>query len=407
MHEFSFWRDKKVLITGHTGFKGSWLSLWLQSLGADVVGYALEPYTDPNLFEIARVAEGMTSLVGDVCDASQVCRVVEQHRPEIVFHMAAQPLVLDGYKDPVGTYAVNVMGTVNVLEAIRKTSGVRAIVCVTSDKCYENRGWIWGYREYESMGGLDPYSSSKGCAELVAGAYRASFFNESDYSSHGVALATARAGNVIGGGDWSKYRLFSDMTVALTERRTMVLRHPEATRPWQHVLDALHGYLVLAEHLYKDGPSYSQAWNFGPEQSHTVSHVVDQLLAQWGEQTTWERDLARYQHEDNHLTLDSSKARAKLGWKPALDLSTSLKWIVEWLKSFQAGADMRRITREQIAKFTEILTSGETSKQSKTHAFQSSLNLSAIGGAADICDSGVLLKLLEQTHSYAVLSGLL
>jgi CDP-glucose 4,6-dehydratase len=357
-----FWSGKKVLITGHTGFKGSWLCLWLQSCGADVVGYALAPSTKPNLFEISRVAQGMTSLLGDIRDESQVCRVVAQHRPEIVFHMAAQPLVLDGYEDPVRTYAVNVMGTVNLLEAVRKASGVRAVVCVTSDKCYENRGWIWGYRENESMGGLDPYSSSKGCAELVTGAYRASFFHEKGYPEHGVALATARAGNVIGGGDWSKYRLFSDMTAALTEGRKLVLRHPQATRPWQHVLDALHGYLILAEYLYKDGPSYSQAWNFGPHQSHTVSHVVNQLFALWGGKITWELDNALYQHEDNHLTLDSSKARAKLGWEPALDLPTSLNWIVKWLKSFQAGADMRDITRDQIAKFTEIVSCRETAE---------------------------------------------
>ena len=349
----TFWQSKKVLITGHTGFKGSWLSLWLQSLGADVVGYALSPPTEPNLFDLADVASGMNSVSGDMLDKERLHGVIARYEPEVVFHLAAQPLVRESYKNPLKTYATNVMGLVHLLEAVRNVNGIRAVVCVTSDKCYENRGWIWGYREDDPMGGYDPYSSSKGCAELVAAAYRDSFFNKNKYSQHRVAVATARAGNVIGGGDWAKDRLLPDIIRSLMTGQDIVLRNPHAMRPWQHVLDPLNGYLTLAEHLYEDGPGFSEGWNFGPAESQPVFLVVDQLLSLWDSHVSWKHDKSYHPHEDPYMILDSTKARVKLGWKPALDLKTSLSWIVEWVKCFQKGAKMRGVTEAQIRRFME------------------------------------------------------
>jgi CDP-glucose 4,6-dehydratase len=349
-----FWQSRRVLITGHTGFKGSWLSLWLQCLGADVVGYALDPPTEPNLFKTAKVAEGMSSIAGDVLDRSALKSVIEKHQPEVVFHLAAQSLVRESYKNPVETFSTNVMGLVHLLEAVRTTDGVRAVVCVTSDKCYQNREWVWGYREDEPVGGYDPYSSSKGCSELVAAAYRNSFFNEREYSQHEVAVATARAGNVIGGGDWAKDRLLPDLIRSVSRGEDIILRNPHAIRPWQHVLDPLAGYLMLAESLFKHGPRFSEAWNFAPAESHTVTQVVGQLLSLWGSQVSARHDQSRQPHEDPYMILDSTKARVKLDWKPLLDLRASLSWIVEWVKRFQAGADMRSVTESQIEKYMEI-----------------------------------------------------
>jgi CDP-glucose 4,6-dehydratase len=349
-----FWQSRRVLITGHTGFKGSWLSLWLQCLGADVVGYALDPPTEPNLFKTAKVAEGMSSIAGDVLDRSALKSVIEKHQPEVVFHLAAQSLVRESYKNPVETFSTNVMGLVHLLEAVRTTDGVRAVVCVTSDKCYQNREWVWGYREDEPVGGYDPYSSSKGCSELVAAAYRNSFFNEREYSQHEVAVATARAGNVIGGGDWAKDRLLPDLIRSVSRGEDIILRNPHAIRPWQHVLDPLAGYLMLAESLFKHGPRFSEAWNFAPAESHTVTQVVGQLLSLWGSQVSARHDQSRQPHEDPYMILDSTKARVKLDWKPLLDLRASLSWIVEWVKRFQAGADMRSVTESQIDKYMEI-----------------------------------------------------
>jgi CDP-glucose 4,6-dehydratase len=349
-----FWQSRRVLITGHTGFKGSWLSLWLQCLGADVVGYALDPPTEPNLFKTAKVAEGMSSIAGDVLDRSALKSVIEKHQPEVVFHLAAQSLVRESYKNPVETFSTNVMGLVHLLEAVRTTDGVRAVVCVTSDKCYQNREWVWGYREDEPVGGYDPYSSSKGCSELVAAAYRNSFFNEREYSQHEVAVATARAGNVIGGGDWAKDRLLPDLIRSVSRGEDIILRNPHAIRPWQHVLDPLAGYLMLAESLFKHGPRFSEAWNFAPAESHTVIQVVGQLLSLWGSQVSARHDQSRQPHEDPYMILDSTKARVKLDWKPLLDLRASLSWIVEWVKRFQAGADMRSVTESQIDKYMEI-----------------------------------------------------
>lgn len=358
----TFWRGKRVLITGHTGFKGSWLSLWLQSVGADVVGYALEPPTDPNIFTLASVAEGMVSVPGDIRDAERLQHAVAGSRPDIVFHMAAQPLVRESYRDPITTYATNVMGTVHLLESVRHAGSVRAVVCITSDKCYENREWVWGYRENEAMGGYDPYSSSKGCAEIVAAAYRNSFFNPSQYAEHGTAIATARAGNVIGGGDWGKDRLVPDILRSLVQGEIVILRNPQAIRPWQHVLEPLSGYLTLAERLCENGPGYSEGWNFGPFDSgmQPVSWVVEQLISLWGSDITWKQDEAYQPHEDRYLMLDCAKARHRLQWEPLLDITTALHWTAEWMQSCQAGADMRRVSESQIGRFMELLQNGAT-----------------------------------------------
>jgi CDP-glucose 4,6-dehydratase len=351
--DINFWQGKRVLLTGHTGFKGSWLSLWLQSAGAELLGYAMQPPTSPNLFEVARVAEGMISVIGDVCDREHLQKVIADFQPQIVIHMAAQSVVRSSYTDPVFTYNTNVMGTVNLLEAIRQISSVRAVVNVTSDKCYENQEWVWGYRENEPLGGYDPYSSSKACSELVTSSYRNSFFHPSEYAEHGVAIATARAGNVIGGGDWTPDGLVSDIIKSLLNQQPILIRNPYATRPWQHVLDALNGYLTLAEHLYNNGATFAEAWNFGPYESSIkpVGWLVDQLLSLWGENTSWEQDKAHQPHEANALSLDCSKARLKLGWQPNLSLADALAQIIVWTKSYHAGDDMQQATRASIHQF--------------------------------------------------------
>src|SRR5262245_40499011 len=352
----SFWEGKRVLITGHTGFKGSWLSLWLQFLGADVFGYALEPPTEPSLFKLAAIADGMTSVTGDVRDGDRLRHVIAEYQPEIVFHMAAQALVLESYKNPVATYATNVMGTAHLLESVRRVDGVRAVVIVTSDKCYENHEWVWPYRECDPLGGYDPYSSSKGCAEIVTAAYRRSFFDSDSYSDHTTGVASARAGNVIGGGDWSKDRLVPDVLRSLMNGETVIIRKKSAIRPWQHVLEPLNGYLTLAEYLYGDARGFSEAWNFGPLESGVkpVSSVVDQLTSLWGCYDSWTPDRTQGPHEDNYLMLDCSKAHARLGWRPVINLKTALHWTVDWAKSFQAKADMRNVTEGQIVQFMAI-----------------------------------------------------
>lgn len=360
-----FWNGKTVLITGHTGFKGSWLSLWLQSLGATVVGYSLPAPTQPNLFDVANVAEGMTSVIGDVRDLEHIQSVMKQYQPEIVFHMAAQPLVRYSYYNPVETYATNVMGTVNVLEAIRHTDSVRSAVVITTDKCYENREWAWGYRENEPMGGKDPYSNSKGCAELVVSAYRDSFFSAKDYDRHRVGLASARAGNVIGGGDWALDRLIPDIMRAIQESRPVLIRSPRAIRPWQHVLEPLSGYLCLAEQLWHHGPEYAEGWNFGPsdEDAKPVAWIVDRLTKLWGEGASWEVDLGTHPHEATYLKLDCSKAKAKLGWTPRTSLATALDWIVEFYQAYQAHQNMREMTEAQIQRFQAIESPTDISPQ--------------------------------------------
>jgi CDP-glucose 4,6-dehydratase len=352
----TFWNGKRVLLTGHTGFKGSWLSLWLQSVGVDLWGYALQPPTDPSLFELARVAEGMNSVIGDVCDRKHLQKVIAECKPEIVIHMAAQSVVRSSYTDPVSTYSTNVMGTVNLLEAIRQVGNVRVVVNVTTDKCYENKEWVWGYRENDPLGGYDPYSSSKACSELVTSSYRDSFFHPSEYANHGVAIASARAGNVIGGGDWTPDGLVADITKSLLSKQPILIRNPYATRPWQHVLDALNGYLTLAEKLYNNGSAFADAWNFGPYESSIkpVGWLVDQLLSLWGENVHWEQDKGYQPHEANSLSLDCSKARLKLGWEPKLSLIEALEQIIVWTKSYQSGEDMQEITKAAIHRFMAI-----------------------------------------------------
>ncbi len=354
----SFWKGKHVLVTGHTGFKGSWLSLWLQSLGAQVTGYALSPPTTPSLFEIAKVGQGMRSVIADIRDLAALQSVFAAQRPEIVIHMAAQPLVRESYVNPVDTYATNVMGTVHLLEAVRQSPGVKAVVNITTDKCYENREWVWGYRENEPMGGYDPYSNSKGCAELVSAAYRSSFFNADTYPKHGVAIATARAGNVIGGGDWAKDRLIPDILAALSAARPADIRNPHAIRPWQHVLEPLRGYLTLAEKLYEQGPGFAEGWNFGPndEDAKPVSWIADNLCTLWGQGAAWQRDGGNHPHEANYLKLDISKARARLHWHPAMSLGQALELIVSWSQARHAGEDMRDVSLTQIKNY-QTLTS--------------------------------------------------
>ena len=340
-----FWAGKRVLVTGHTGFKGGWLCLWLQHLGARVVGYALKPSTDPSLYESARVAEGMTSVIADIRDLDGVCRAMKDFQPEIVIHMAAQPLVRLSYAEPVETYATNVMGTVHVLEAVRRTGSAPVVINVTSDKCYENRETLEPYREGDPMGGFDPYSSSKGCAELVTNAYRRSFK---------IALASVRAGNVIGGGDWAQDRVVPDLVRAAGAAQAAVIRNPRAIRPWQHVLEPLHGYLLLAEKLWNDRTGYAEGWNFGPAdmESHPVAWVADRFVEFWGSGASWRSGEAPGQvHEAHHLRLDSSKSRARLGWRPRWGIEDGLKNTVSWYQAHGKSADMRKYSIGQIAAY--------------------------------------------------------
>lgn len=355
MQSTTFWRGKKVLVTGHTGFKGSWLTLWLQALGAKVTGYALAPDTTPNLFELARVADGIDSVISDIRDRHAVLNAMKAASPEIVIHMAAQPLVRESYASPVETYETNVMGTVHVLEAVRHVPGVKSVVIVTTDKCYENHEWEWGYRENEAMGGYDPYSSSKGCAELVTAAYRRSFFNPSTYATHGVAIASARAGNVIGGGDWATDRLIPDIMRAIMREERVRIRSPHAIRPWQHVLEPLSGYLLLAEKLYSEQSRYAEAWNFGPNDADArpVQAIVERLTSQWGDGASWALDGDEHPHEATFLKLDCSKARNRLGWQPRWNLERALDEIVAWYRAAARQEDMRAVTLEQIDQFTQ------------------------------------------------------
>lgn len=349
----NFWRGKRVFVTGHTGFKGSWLCLWLQSMGAEVTGYALAAPTNPSLFQIARVEHGMHSLIGDIRDLANLKNAMQRSAPEIVMHLAAQPLVRESYLNPVETYATNVMGTVHLLESIRDNPGIKAVVNVTTDKCYENREWFWGYREYESMGGYDPYSSSKGCSELVTAAYRSSFFSQESKGMLVPAIATARAGNVIGGGDWACDRLVPDMIAAFTSGRTALIRNPEAIRPWQHVLEPLRGYLLLAQKLYENGFDFAEAWNFGPksQDERPVSWIADVLVDLWGG-AKWSRDLGEHPHEAQYLRLDISKARNKLGWDPVLSLEDGLKLVVDWATAMKNQEDMNKVTLDQIREYS-------------------------------------------------------
>ncbi|MEY4156516.1 MAG: CDP-glucose 4,6-dehydratase [Pseudomonadota bacterium] len=350
-----FWRGKRVFLTGHTGFKGSWLSLWLQSLGAQVHGLALAPPTTPNLFTVAQVAKGMANhTIGDIRDLATVQQAMQAAQPDILIHMAAQPLVRLSYAEPVETYATNVMGTVHVLEAARQCASVKSIVVVTTDKCYDNKEWAWGYREDEPMGGHDPYSNSKGCAELVTSAYRSSFLQ-----AQGKAVASARAGNVIGGGDWAADRLVPDILRAFEQNQPVVIRNPHATRPWQHVLEPLSGYLCLAEQLYAQGQAFAEGWNFGPkdDDARPVQWIVEHMVKSWGHGASWQQDGSNHPHEANYLKLDISKAKARLGWQPRWPLATALEHISSWHRAWLAHADMHQLCLTQIQQYTTTIHS--------------------------------------------------
>lgn len=346
----SFWHGKKVFVTGHTGFKGSWLCLWLEQMGAVVRGYSLPAPTEPSLFEVANVRQGLVSEEGDIRDFFHLREALADFKPEIVFHMAAQPLVRLSYDEPIETYSTNVMGTVYLLEAIKQVGGIKAVVNITSDKCYENREWVWGYREDEAMGGYDPYSNSKGCAELVASAYRNSFFNAAKYHEHGTALASVRAGNVIGGGDWAKDRLIPDILRSFENNQPVIIRNPHSIRPWQHVLEPLSGYLLVAQKLYTEGPVFAEGWNFGPNEMDAtpVQAIVDTMVGLWGDEASWQLDGQDHPHEAHYLKLDCSKAKMRMEWHPRWDLNTTLSRIVDWHKAWLSGEDMRTYTLNEI-----------------------------------------------------------
>lgn len=349
----TFWRGKKVLVTGHTGFKGSWLALWLQSLGAELIGLSLPPITQPNLFELARVADGMISVLGDIRDYATVLNVVKEHQPEIIIHMAAQPLVRYSYREPVETYATNVMGTVHILEAARQVDAVRVLINVTTDKCYENKEWHWGYREDDRLGGFDPYSNSKSCSELVTAAYRNSYFKSLQAGEPHLAIATARAGNVIGGGDWSEDRLIPDIINACINHQAVLIRNPHALRPWQHVLEPLSGYLLLAQRLYETPANYAESWNFGPDEDDVkpVNWIAEYIGKLWGHTQSWTLDQNHHPHEATYLRLDCAKAKMKLGWFPKWKLETGLEQTVAWYQAYQAKQNMRELTLAQINRF--------------------------------------------------------
>ncbi len=350
------WRGKRVFLTGHTGFKGGWLALWLASKGAVVRGYSLDPYTTPNLFEEARLSAVIEDVRGDIRDAVKLDAALTDFAPEVVFHMAAQPLVRYSYQDPIGTFETNVIGTARVLDAVRRTPSVRAVVNITTDKCYENKEWLWGYRETDPLGGYDPYSSSKACAEIVSAAFRQSYFPSEKAAEHRCGIATARAGNVIGGGDWSTDRLIPDLVRGFVESKAALIRRPHAIRPWQHVLEPLQGYIQLAEKLLTGDPRYATAFNFGPsdDDAQPVGWIVEKMVGFWGAGARWTLDPEPGVHEAGYLKLDASRARAELAWHPRLRLETTLEWLVEWYKAHAAGADMQQFTLEQIAAYEKL-----------------------------------------------------
>ena len=350
----SFWKGKRVFLTGHTGFKGGWLSLWLASMGAKVTGYALAPNTNPNLFDVLGIDSLIEkSHIADIRDLVALQKAMLEAKPDVVIHMAAQPLVRYSYVNPVETYATNVMGTVHVLESIRSLDCVRATVVVTTDKCYENKEWTWGYRENEPMGGHDPYSNSKGCAELVTSAYRQSYFPSEKYAQHKVAIASARAGNVIGGGDWSEDRLVPDAIKAFEANQALMIRNPLATRPWQHVLEPLSGYLVLAQALYQDGAKFDGGWNFGPrdEDARSVQEVINLLIKNWGSAASWTQDQSEQPHEAHSLKLDCSKARQYLNWAPRWSLEQAIEKITQWQHAHKQQSNIREMSLRQIADY--------------------------------------------------------
>lgn len=358
----SSWKARRVFLTGHTGFKGGWLALWLAARGAIVRGYALDPATQPNLFTAARVADMLDDDRGDIQDYPKLEASLVDFEPEVVFHLAAQPLLRRSYADPLGTYGTNVMGTANLLEAVRKSPSVRAVVCVTTDKCYQNREWAWPYRETDPLGGHDPYSSSKAAAEIVVAAFRDSYFPLSRLSDHRVAIATARAGNVIGGGDWSEDRLIPDLIRGFQSGKPVLIRRPNSIRPWQHVLEPLQGYITLAEHLLAGRADAASAFNFGPsdDDAWPVERIANRMVSLWGPGASWVRDNAPSVHEAHYLKLDSSKARSGLGWRPRLTLETALDWTLAWYRQSASSADMANETRAQIAQYEQLVEPAAT-----------------------------------------------
>ena len=353
----SSWQNRRVFLTGHTGFKGGWLALWLAKLGANVRGYALDPSTEPNLFTSARVGSVIEDIRGDIRDGAKLETAMREFAPEIVFHLAAQPLVLYSFKDPIGTYETNVIGTAKVLDSVRRTPSVRAVVSVTTDKCYENKEWVWPYRETDPLGGYDPYSSSKACAEIVSAAFRQSYFPVEELgTSHQVAVATARAGNVIGGGDWSNDRLLPDLVRGFLSGKPVLVRRPHAIRPWQHVLEPLHGYIRLAEHLLTGDPKFAKAYNFGPteDDARPVQWIAERMVASWGDGASWVLDEAPTPHEAGYLKLDASQARADIGWAPLLRLDAALDYLVLWYRRWEEQADMHDFTISQIESYDAL-----------------------------------------------------
>lgn len=348
-----FWKAKKVLVTGHTGFKGSWLCLWLHSLGAKVTGYSLDPPTEPSLFSLANVDKLVNSVIADVRDHAKLVEAFSENSPEIVIHLAAQSIVRTSYLDPLETYSTNVMGTVNLLEAVRNCQSVKAVINVTTDKCYENKEWLWGYRENDRLGGHDPYSNSKACSELITSAYRSSYFQLHKDDGINVGVATARAGNVIGGGDWAKDRLVSDCVRALLKSENIIIRNPYAVRPWQHVFEPLSGYLLLAQKLFKDAKQYSSAWNFGPNENNVVSveTIVNKICEKWTGEIKYNVDDSQHPHEARLLKLDSSKAQCDLGWHPKWNLDRSIGSVVEWFNAYREGKKLLDVCLLQIEEY--------------------------------------------------------
>ena len=352
-----FWSKKKILLTGHTGFKGSWLSLWLQKLNSNVIGFSKSIPTNPSLFQLANIEDGMTSIIGDVCDYDKLEEVIKEYKPEIVIHMAAQAILRESHSNPVETYATNVMGTVNLLESIRKAGNVKVILNVTTDKCYEPNESSKGHLETDRLGGYDPYSNSKACSELVTASFRNSFFNPKEYQKHGISLASCRAGNVIGGGDWGKDRLIPDIMRGILNNEIIKVRNLNSTRPWQHVLDPLNGYLILVEKLWSSGSEFSEGWNFGPEENNEkpVKWIVEKLTKQWSKDIKWDIDNNIKLHEENYLRLNCIKANSRLGWMPKLNLEQGLEWIIEWYRQYKKNNNMKDITEQQIEKFQKLL----------------------------------------------------
>ncbi|WP_245596045.1 CDP-glucose 4,6-dehydratase [Paenibacillus taiwanensis] len=353
-----FWSKKKVLLTGHTGFKGSWLSLWLQALGAEVTGYALQPAGEPNLFSLCGLDRTIRSVTADIRDRETLLQTIKDTQPEVIIHMAAQPLVRYSYLNPVATYEVNVLGTANLFDAVRTAlvegASIKAVLNVTTDKCYENQEWTWGYREIDRLGGYDPYSSSKACAELVTSSFRNSYFHVNDYASHGLSIATARAGNVIGGGDWSQDRIIPDCMRALLSGSKLTIRNPSATRPWQHVLEPLRGYLLLAQKMVECGAEFGEAWNFGPNEDgiKSVKWLVKAIGKLWGDHHFYELAEGDSLHEAVNLSLDSAKARRFLGWQPVWGVEQALEKTVEWFQAYYKQADMKAVCMKELEAFT-------------------------------------------------------